>query len=292
MALPREYQNYTIYLYEGSFSDAFRIDQIRRYLKKMLGNIRVKIRQEFIAHHLDELSLPRKREAINSLATKFSEIKIQNPSQRDTLLSPTLGEIEYEKRRILGISRKSSGVLYDGFALQALYYELLPENERAFSHIHIVFTNQLFATWDFDDRRYHARVSVYGFPSLVSVSGLVEAPARPREFYLKKNMGANLVALKREFAGKFIDYDDPRITEVIKGYVMQALFYHLSGDPFCEDKNCRLYNGHWQEEVIHAQLRGDYEFCKLHEELLGRLAKELNGGDKFPGMKQIESDPN
>ena len=101
----------------------------------------------------------------------------------------------------------------------------------------------------------------------------MEAPAKPREFYLKKNLGIDLITLKKEFAGRFIDYNDPRTTEIIKGYVMQALFYQLAGNPFCEDSNCRLYNGHWQEEVIHAQMGEDYEFCERHEELLARVGK-------------------
>jgi len=81
----------------------------------------------------------------------------------------------------------------------------------------------------------------------------------------------SLLALKEEFKGKFIDYNDPRLTEVMKGYVMQALFFHITGNPFCKNRNCRLYNAHWQEDLIQAQLTSKNDFCAQHQRLLTRL---------------------
>jgi hypothetical protein len=164
--------------------------------------------------------------------------------------------------------------LYDGFKLQAIVWELVPELERSTDHAHVVFTNRLFGTWDEDDKRYHARVSVYGFPSIISTTGIVEAPARPKEFYLLKQQYAALgmtsiplEVLKEKFTGRFIDHDDERLTEIMKGYVMQAIFYHLAPSPFCENKRCRLYNAHWQEEVLKAQLEPP-AFCEKHGRIL------------------------
>jgi hypothetical protein len=134
----------------------------------------------------------------------------------------------------------------------------------------------MVATWDRNDRRYHARASIYSFPCIISTTGLVEAPAKPREYYLKRQMGINSETLKEEFRGRYLDYEDERLTEVIKGYVMQAFFFHLTGSPFCDDKNCRLFNAHWQEELIQAQLKRGSEFCKVHEEMIDRL-KIVNG---------------
>lgn len=249
------------------------LDEIVGYLEARVRKITIESREEFVSYYLSPLPSEKREEARDYLALKLAQIKIQGLTTKKTNDDPLPGEVEYEKRWLLAPQRKPLGILYNGFGLQVAYWGLLPQNKRRLNHIHIAFTNQLLGTWDGDELRYHARVSVYGFPSIISTTGLVEAPAKPREFYLKKQMGADLMALKREFAGRFIDYDDPRTTEVIKGYVMQALFYHLTGDPFCRDRNCRLYNGHWQEEVIHAQLGGDYEFCKGHEELLIHLGE-------------------
>jgi hypothetical protein len=62
----------------------------------------------------------------------------------------------------------------------------------------------------------------------------------------------------------------------MKGYVMQALFYHLTLDPFCSDKRCRLYNAHWQEEVLEAQL-SQPELCEQHSEMLEKLKRAFEG---------------
>jgi hypothetical protein len=190
---------------------------------------------------------------------------------------PLYGEIEYEKRRILGKTR-SFGILYDGFHLLRIFGEIMSREECSLEFVHIFFTNRLFATWDDSDKRYHLRTSVYGIPSIISTTGLVEAPAKPREYYLLKQqyerLGKDLTELKDRFKGSFIDYEDERLTQVIKGYAMQAIFYSLTGDPFCEDKGCRLYNAHWQEELIFAQLESGYEFCGRHTKSLDSLRKK------------------
>lgn len=180
----------------------------------------------------------------------------------------------YERRRVEGEGFKSFGLLYDGFGLQGIFSNLISRDEQQLNHCHIVFTNQLFGTWDEGDHRYHARVSVYGFPSLISTTGVVEAPAKPREFYFKKRLGMPLEVLKSEFKGRFIDYGDPRLIEVLKGYAMQALLFYTTGNPFCDDPECRLFNAHWQEDLIRAQLSGSYEFCPQHQVILNRTEGE------------------
>jgi hypothetical protein len=155
---------------------------------------------------------------------------------------------------------------------------LIPKDELKFSHLHIIFTSRLIGTWDRNDKRYHARTSVYGFPNLISTAGIVEAPAKPRQFYvLRKALIASGVdkelateELKAKFKGQFIDYDDDRMTDIVKGYVIQAFFYHTIFDPFCQDMTCRLFNAHWQEDMINAQLEGK-EFCERHKDILGRI---------------------
>jgi len=137
--------------------------------------------------------------------------------------------------------------------------------------VHIFLTNRLFATWE-EDQRYHTRTSIYGLPSIISTTGLIEAPAKPREYYVLKQqyetLGKDLMELNDRFKDRCLGYEDSRLTQVTKGYIMQAVFYTLSGDPFCPDKGCKLYNAHWQEELIFAQLGSHDEFCRRHTELL------------------------
>jgi hypothetical protein len=77
--------------------------------------------------------------------------------------------------------------------------------------------------------------------------------------------------LKDEYGDFFIDYKDPRMTEVTKGYAAQALFYCLVGYPFCDDSNCRLFNAHRQSEMLQAQLLSPYEFCPEHQAVLDKI---------------------
>jgi hypothetical protein len=169
-------------------------------------------------------------------------------------------------------------MLYDGFRMMKLYRKLLPPDESSFKHLHIIFTNRSIATWDTGDGRYHARVSVYGFPSIISFPGIVEAPAKPKEFYIQRKalvssgMTRDIVEeeLKERFKDRFIDYGDPRITEIVKGYIMQAFFYHSMFEPFCKEKKCRLFNAHWQEDTMGAQLTVP-EFCERHVGILREI---------------------
>ena len=210
---------------------------------------------------------------LKAVAQEFARIKVKDPGKRFALEVPLQAEIDYERRRLRSSGWKVFGNLYEGVLYQKIVSDLIFEDEIASDRCSIVFTNQLFGTWDRDHWRYHARVSLNGFPSLISIVGLVEALAKPKEFYLRKQMGTPIELLKEEYQGRFLDHDDSRMTEVMKGYAMQALLYHLIGDPFCEDRDCRLFNSHWQEEVLHSQMDGRYEFCPRHESIL----KELKG---------------
>lgn len=251
-----------ILLYDDGVSQALNIEEVAEYLSQKM-TVEVEIKGPPFSSLQDKFP---------EYARKIAGLKIQDttrilPSGQE----PLYGEIEYEKRRILG-KTKAFGVLYEGIGLQRIFWELIPREERNFNFVHIFFSNRLFATWEESDRRYHARVSVYGIPSLLSTTGAVEAPAKPREYYLLKKqyemLRKDLLELNDTFRGRFIEYEDERLTEVVKGYAMQAVFYSLTGNPFCEDKGCRLYNAHWQEEVIYAQLDSEYEFCPEHTALI------------------------
>jgi len=257
-----------IHLYGDPSTKNLKLDEIASYLKEKLGEIPVDVRKPFIRASSED--------GADILARKLAETKVRDLTNPNTRLEPLPGEVEFERKLLQDPSLRLIGVFYDGFRLQAVFRELLPMDEFSVKHAHIIFTNRLFGTFDEGDRRYHARVSVYGFPSIISTTGIVEAPAKPREFYLLKQQyaalgtGVPLEVLKEKFSGRFIDYDDERLTEVMKGYVMQAIFFHLTLEPFCNDKRCRFYNAHWQEEVLGAQLKLP-EFCEKHERELEQL---------------------
>lgn len=265
-----------IYLYALEREGLLDLDRIASYLRDRLGPVSVEIRKDFFSYVLEGIGLEEREEGkgIGRLATDLAGLKVRRPQEKEFFPPPLYGEVAYERERLEG-GVGGSGILYDGHRLQQLCWEWLAPEETGLRHFHVIFTGQLFGTWDEDDLRYHARTNICGFPAILSTMGIVVAPAKPKEFYFLKQQlpwGAMddlaLLDLKERFKGRFIDHEDDRMTEVMKGYVMQAIFGQLLGYPFCEDRDCRLFNAHWQEELIRAQLEGAYEFCPSHQQML------------------------
>ncbi len=164
-----------------------------------------------------------------------------------------------------------SMALYDGFELQRLLASAFPET----SFIPIILTDLLTCTFSEEDWRYHARALICGTPSVISTTGIVEAPAKPREFYLSI-LTQNVDSVKKKLSGKFIDYGDERMTKVAAGYVLQILFFFITnGDPFCEDISCRLHNAHWQEDLIRIQVENP-SICTKHRLLASKFNHRLS----------------
>jgi hypothetical protein len=162
--------------------------------------------------------------------------------------------------------------LLDGFGLQRIYSDFICEDEMELEHVHVIFKDSLVATYDEVTRRFHARTLICGTPSIISTNGIIEAPAKPRDYYFKMMLSDLLDSSNEEiktiFKGRFIDYGDPSVFCAALGFAVQAVFYFLTdGDPFCIENTCTLYNSHWQEEMIRAQVKTP-KFCKYHKTLL------------------------
>lgn len=258
-----------VYLYDEPSSPSLRIGDIEEFLKEKIPDLDVRMRKEFLSFHSHDL---------DELAKNLAYSKVKGIADIQEEPEPLPLEVEFEKRQLMEPHKRLIGILYDGFHLQRAFREVLPAKELRTDIAHVVFTNRIICTYEKGEGRYHARVILCGYPSLISTSGLVEAPARPREFYAIKQkyaaMGseAPIDELKAALKGKFIDYDDENLTQVMKGYALQSIFYHATGEPFCEDKNCVLFNAHWQEEVINAQIVSG-QLCSLHEEMLSEMAR-------------------
>jgi len=256
-------------LYDEKTSKNLNLTELNDYINEKIPTMNTEIRNGFIRYHL-------KPDQQDALDCEVAKIKVREMNFLAVDHVPLPGEVRFEKRILDDPDNCKIGVIYDGFELQRVFRELIHGDELDLENIHIVFTNRLIATLDENDRRYHARVIICGHPSIISTTGIVEAPAKPRDFYRMK-MGYNIFGmnvpptevLKQQFQDRFIDYDDPRLTEVMKGYIMQAIVYHITGEAFCNDRQCRLFNAHWQEEVIEAQMNGgklcDEHVCLINE---------------------------
>jgi hypothetical protein len=260
----------TLYRSPTTEADA---DEIADWLRERLAGVetetRIEVRDRFLDVHRDD---PDGTDT-ETLAEQFAESRVLSPYDRETG-NTMLGIVRYEERA-LDHPEREGGVLYDGVAVQRALNETLPAAERSLDTLHVALLDRAIGTWGDHDGRWHKRVNVLGQPALVSVPGLYEAPAKPEQYYKEKQKHAMLSGdapprevLETEVEGEFLVAYDPRTTEALKGYVLQAVHCWLTGEGFCDEAGCRLSNPHRQPGVVQAQLR-DPEFCEKHIELYG-----------------------
>lgn len=247
-----------VYIYDGINSDWFDVSAVKDYIERWMPWIETDMRKDLLALWA---------ESTGPFVERMCRMRVRHPMKDVAVTRILKPERDYELRVLDGRSRATAGVMYDGNELQRVAYGLLPSDERGLDSINIWFTERAVVTWDEDDRRFHARVSVYGYPSVVSTTGMVVAPAREREYYILRRFGMGSEPKTYGKEGTFLDFRDPVATEVAKGYAMQAVFFALTGDPFCDEPECRLYNAHWQREMMAAQL-GDDDYCERHKAML------------------------
>jgi hypothetical protein len=247
-----------VILYDEPNVPEIRITELAEFLNKKI-KANVEVRGDFLNHF----------KVIQKTALQIASCKVLNPYIPFESHKPSLEEVTFEEQ----FSDKTTHdniVLYDGFELQNVLKDVIPESELD-DTLHLIFTTRLTCTFDCDDHRYHGRAVICSNPSIISTTGLIEAPAKPREYYLKLHekysQGLNLDSIKDEFKGRFLEYHDKNLALVVRGYAMQAIFYRLTGQAFCESKDCMLYNAHWQEDLLHSQIESGV-LCDQHKKIL------------------------
>ena len=258
-----------IILYREPAISEIDIKQLTNFLE---DNFPFKI--EIKGNIFKELSI----ENINKLS-KSRVTDIKNPF---SVHEPSDNEFEFERKlcqdsslmnsitKVEDAQEISQVFMYDGFELQKILRYLNEDNET----LHIILTNRLTCTFDEKDERYHARAVICANPAIISTTGIIEAPAKPKEYYFEvmalKAQRLDKKLAKEKYKGKFLDYNDKRITKVVEGYILQVIFYNITGESFCEDIECRLNNAHWQKDLLFSQLEIS-KLCQKHNEILANL---------------------
>lgn len=211
------------------------------------------------------------KDAADETAYELASSRVFNMRQPFQRHTPTSEEVEFEKQTFLDTSKVENIVLYDGFEFQRIVSRLIPSDEASMEDFHLVFTNKLTCTYDSGDYRYHGRALIGANPSVVSTTGIIEAPAKPREYYMELmanyGQGLNVESIKKKYRGTYLEYHDSRLGKIIDGYCMQALFYYATGEPFCDLLDCRLNNAHWQRDLLYSQIEFG-KLCGKHSEIL------------------------
>lgn len=167
-----------------------------------------------------------------------------------------------KEREALAGEGDPPGPLYDGPRLIEAFHGPLPDELAApGSRPVVVLTDRLVGTYE--DNRYHVRFLVNGHPSLVSPPGFIDGPARDRSFYMAKQALGSAMDAEAVSDDDHLSRGDQRLAPCVASALLQALAYHETGDPFCEDETCRLYNPHWQEKLLQSMATD--RLCEEHE---------------------------
>ena len=259
-----------IFLYDEPAVQEIQISILKNFLQNtfhvdveikecIFNNLDVETVEKISSCRIFEPRIPFKKHLSNEW-----EIDFEKNVCKDTKLMEKTTMVE-DAKRIEDV------VMYDGFELQNIIYDVITKNDSKQNNLHIVFTNRLICTYDTTDSRYHGRTLICSNPAIVSTTVMIEAPARPREYYFEamkyKMQGLDIQDIKKKYSEKFLDYHDIRLSKIAEGCLLQAIFYYMTGDAFCDSLDCRLNNAHWQKDLLYSQLKIG-KLCNKHQALL------------------------
>lgn len=250
-----------IILYDEPTVPEIQIDKLEKFLKELFP-FKIEKRGNLFPN-LDENTFE------NIASTRVFDLK--KPFQ---IHHPTAEEIQIERDNS-DMSEKEEMIMYDGFEFQKILSEKIPQEENNIETLNIIFTNKLTCTFDEGDLRYHARALIGSNPSIISTTGIIEAPAKPKKYYMElmTDFSKNRInEIKKKYKGQFLEYHDKRLSEIIEGYLLQAILFYETGEAFCEVSKCRLFNAHWQKDLFDSQLENK-QFCKKHQVILKKLTR-------------------
>ncbi len=202
---------------------------------------------------------------VDGLALKFARCRIvlRSPIDAEVVDEPMPVEVSVEKRFLSADGgRMPSGILYDAWRLLRVYREVVPLDS---SSVHVVLTGRMVVSWDEDDRRFHLRTILLAQPVVVSLPGIVHAPAGSMDFHLARWGGTG-------WGENWLDGE--ALVRVAAALVVQGLFFAEYGETFCDDPRCVLFNARRQEEVLSSLASEPPVVCDRHARLMSRVGRE------------------
>ena len=257
-----------IILYDEPAVPEINVSNLVKFLKEILP-VEVIVKdnffKEFSSQQIQKISESR----IFEINKAFQN---HNPSQTDLELEEEFcknSKAMEQTKKPEDAADISEVVIYDGFEMQKIIRDSLSDFDDQI--LHVILTNRFTCTYDESDGRYHGRAVICANPAIISTTGIVEAPAKSSEFYIEamtsKAQGLDIKSIKEKHSGKFLEYHDKRLVIVIEGYLLQVIFYLLTGESFCNYMDCRLNNAHWQRDLLYSQIQ-IRKLCDKHQKIL------------------------
>jgi len=257
-----------IILYDEPSISEINISNLVKFLKETLP-VEVVVKdnffKEFTSQQIQKVSETRIFEIQNTF-------RRHNPSQTDLELEEQFcknSKVMEQTKKPEEADSISEVVMYDGFEIQKIIRESLQDFEN--KTLHIILTNRFTCTYDESDARYHGRAVICANPAIISITGIIEAPAKSSEFYIEamanRAQGLDITSVKEKHEGEFLEYHDKRLSKIIEGYLLQVIFYVLVEESFCDYMDCRLNNAHWQRDLLYSQIE-IRKLCDKHQKIL------------------------
>jgi hypothetical protein len=254
----KEVQLDTVYLYDDPDTAGLDVDALSGWVAARLPHTHVAVRTDYLTHQLARFSSAHQEALIAELSDQLQRAEVDN------LVRPQ------DRQRLPAVAPDERGldVVYEAVALQGVLGLLLDAAEAKLSHLHVMFTSSYVGVWRANEGYLRLRAAVLGVPNIISTSGLVEALELPRQYHFMRQQLAVVGVeddVDKVFADQTLGYGDPRVNEVCKGYLMQALFYRLTGETGCEDPACRLHLHTTHRAALRTQVLGRPGLCERHE---------------------------
>lgn len=250
-----------IYLYDDPDAAGLDTDYLGHWLATILPDVQIGIRADFLTFHLARFTESEREALVDVLGEQLERAEVRNlvrPEDREVL-----PPMEPEERDL--------DIVYEVQPLQTVLRLLIPEEERAQARLHVMFTSSFLGRWRNDEAYLRLEAAALGLPYLISTSGLVEALELPRQYHFMRQQLAVLGVeeeVENLFAEQTVGYGDPRLNEVCKGYLLQALYHHQTGETGCADPECRLHIVPTHVGTVRTQVTGQPRLCERHKALL------------------------
>jgi len=257
----------TVYLYDDPDSAGLDVDALAGWLAARLPHAHVRVRSDYLTHQLARFTDEQREALVAELAAQLEGAEVTD------LVRPQ------DRGRLPAVAPEERGmdVAYEAVALQTILGLLIDPAETGLSHLHVMFTANYLGLWRDNEAYLKLRAAVLGPLNILSTSGLVEAFELPRQYHFMRQQLA-VMGIEEEvedtFADQTLGYGDPRLNEFCKGYLMQAVFYRLTGETGCENPDCRLYLDRTQQAMMRTQVLGRPGLCARH-----RHEFTLHGGE-------------
>ncbi len=245
-----------IHIYDAPETIGLDIDQVAAYLTELLPSVTITPHTDYFTQQLARFTPEQIDQVSDQLVARLAEREISDADDSDI------------------------GTVYDAPRLQEVMRPLLPEDQRGPDHLHIVFLTHCIARQSTDEAEYRLRIQQQGVPLLISTTGFVEALELPREYIFRRAqleaLGAEdqIEELEDDLAARILTYVDPRVTEVAKGYALQAVLGHFLGEAGCESPDCRMFKARTHEELTRAQFSAGTGLCERHARLLDEFTED------------------